>query len=639
MKLIQCYIENFGTLSNFKYDFQSGINIIKEKNGFGKTTLANFIKAMFYGLETKKNTKTLIDRKKYEPWQGGNFGGSVEFEINNKKYKLERFFKKKEADDVFKLYNLETNLESDDYTSNIGEEIFGINKEAFERSIFISGQNMQTNMNDSINAKLGNILESENDINSSEKAIKILDDAIKYYKKTGNRGAINEKIIEKTRLEHKLEEYKADEKILQELKDANKAISEQINERVDTQRELQSTISMISKEEVKKSKIQQYNLLSSNCNQSKQNLEAFKNKINDNSDLYKQIEENKNQIELLNNKNINLNKKISIKNKQKYISIVILALLIIMSVVLKILKLNTVFLVITLIMCIIPVFIFILIINNLKKIKEEILLNNNKIEKNTSIVATLIEIDKKQTNEQKIELDRLTREYNKNLNDIKSFEEENDMESLLSEEHNKSNSLTDFNKKELEEKLEKINKEINLLNDEKNYKKNKIESIESDIDIFEVENDIEVVSNEIEEMTKKLKIIEDTKKNLELAKESFSSHYLGKMENSFMKNIEAINGEKIDLNIDINLDVQISKYGGYKKIDFLSTGYKDLIYICMRMSLVEALFEGEKPFIVLDDPFVNLDEEKMEKAIELLKNIGKNYQIIYFVCHNSRNID
>lgn len=639
MKLIQCYIENFGTLSNFKYDFQSGINIIKEKNGFGKTTLANFIKAMFYGLETKKNTKTLIDRKKYEPWQGGNFGGSVEFEINNKKYKLERFFKKKEADDVFKLYNLETNLESDDYTSNIGEEIFGINKEAFERSIFISGQNMQTNMNDSINAKLGNILESENDINSSEKAIKILDDAIKYYKKTGNRGAINEKIIEKTRLEHKLEEYKADEKILQELKDANKAISEQINERVDTQRELQSTISMISKEEVKRSKIQQYNLLSSNCNQSKQNLEAFKNKINDNSDLYKQIEENKNQIELLNNKNINLNKKISIKNKQKYISIVILALLIIMSVVLKILKLNTVFLVITLIMCIIPVFIFILIINNLKKIKEEILLNNNKIEKNTSIVATLIEIDKKQTNEQKIELDRLTREYNKNLNDIKSFEEENDMESLLSEEHNKSNSLKDFNKKELEEKLEKINKEINLLNDEKNYKKNKIESIESDIDIFEVENDIEVVSNEIEEMTKKLKIIEDTKKNLELAKESFSSHYLGKMENSFMKNIEAINGEKIDLNIDINLDVQISKYGGYKRIDFLSTGYKDLIYICMRMSLVEALFEGEKPFIVLDDPFVNLDEEKMEKAIELLKNIGKNYQIIYFVCHNSRNID
>ncbi len=639
MKLIQCYIENFGTLSNFKYDFQSGINIIKEKNGFGKTTLANFIKAMFYGLETKKNTKTLIDRKKYEPWQGGNFGGSVEFEINNKKYKLERFFKKKEADDVFKLYNLETNLESDDYTSNIGEEIFGINKEAFERSIFISGQNMQTNMNDSINAKLGNILEGENDINSSEKAIKILDDAIKYYKKTGNRGAINEKIIEKTRLEHKFEEYKADEKILQELKDANKAISEQINERVDTQRELQSTISMISKEEVKRSKIQQYNLLSSNCNQSKQNLEAFKNKINDNSDLYKQIEENKNQIELLNNKNINLNKKISIKNKQKYISIVILALLIIMSVVLKILKLNTVFLVITLIMCIIPVFIFILIINNLKKIKEEILLNNNKIEKNTSIVATLIEIDKKQTNEQKIELDRLTREYNKNLNDIKSFEEENDMESLLSEEHNKSNSLKDFNKKELEEKLEKINKEINLLNDEKNYKKNKIESIESDIDIFEVENDIEVVSNEIEEMTKKLKIIEDTKKNLELAKESFSSHYLGKMENSFMKNIEAINGEKIDLNIDINLDVQISKYGGYKKIDFLSTGYKDLIYICMRMSLVEALFEGEKPFIVLDDPFVNLDEEKMEKAIELLKNIGKNYQIIYFVCHNSRNID
>ena len=181
MKLLRCHIENFGKLSDFNYEFKDGLNIIKEKNGFGKTTFANFIKSMFYGLESKRNTKVLVDRKKYEPWQGGAYGGTLEFIIDEKKYKIERFFGKKESDDIFKLYDLTTNLESKDYSKNLGEEIFKLNKEGFERSTFISGQNIKTSMNDSINAKLGNILESENDVNTSDKALKILDD--KFIKK------------------------------------------------------------------------------------------------------------------------------------------------------------------------------------------------------------------------------------------------------------------------------------------------------------------------------------------------------------------------------------------------------------------------------------------------------------------------
>ena len=51
MKLLKCYIENFGVLQNFKYDFYDGLNTIKENNGFGKTTFATFIKSMFYGLD------------------------------------------------------------------------------------------------------------------------------------------------------------------------------------------------------------------------------------------------------------------------------------------------------------------------------------------------------------------------------------------------------------------------------------------------------------------------------------------------------------------------------------------------------------------------------------------------------------
>ena len=44
----------------------------------------------------------------------------------------------------------------------------------------------------------------------------------------------------------------------------------------------------------------------------------------------------------------------------------------------------------------------------------------------------------------------------------------------------------------------------------------------------------------------------------------------------------------------------------------------------------------EEPFLVLDDPFVNLDEEKTKRALAFLKEAAKQYQIVYLVCHESR---
>ena len=108
------------------------------------------------------------------------------------------------------------------------------------------------------------------------------------------------------------------------------------------------------------------------------------------------------------------------------------------------------------------------------------------------------------------------------------------------------------------------------------------------------------------------------------------------MINGFEKYINIINGEKIDTSVDVKLNVQIKEQGEKKEIAYLSTGYRDLIGICMRFALVDALYENEKPFIILDDPFVNLDQEKLTKAINLLNEISKKYQIIYFICHESR---
>ena len=101
-------------------------------------------------------------------------------------------------------------------------------------------------------------------------------------------------------------------------------------------------------------------------------------------------------------------------------------------------------------------------------------------------------------------------------------------------------------------------------------------------------------------------------------------------------NLQLIDGKERDVNLDVNLHIKINEQGSNKEINYFSTGYKDLVYICMRLSLIDSLFENEKPFIILDDPFVNLDENKIKNAIELLNSLSNKYQIIYFVCHESR---
>ena len=106
MRIRKCYIENFGKLHEVKYEFSEGLNVINEQNGWGKSTLANFIKAMFFGLDaSQKRSIEENERKKYFPWQGGNFGGNLEFEAKGKVYEIERFFGKKEKEDTFKLYD------------------------------------------------------------------------------------------------------------------------------------------------------------------------------------------------------------------------------------------------------------------------------------------------------------------------------------------------------------------------------------------------------------------------------------------------------------------------------------------------------------------------------------------------------
>lgn len=175
MKFIRCYIENFGKLQQFKIQFKDNITIINKPNGFGKTTLTAFIKAMLYGLPKNNLPIEKNDRKRYFPWQGGIYGGYLEFEHNNIVYRIERTFGQTPKEDRFKLFRLNPFGPSTDYSENIGFELLGVTSENFDRTTYVPQIRWNTTSSSKeVKDQISNIVETTLDIGSYEKAIKTL---------------------------------------------------------------------------------------------------------------------------------------------------------------------------------------------------------------------------------------------------------------------------------------------------------------------------------------------------------------------------------------------------------------------------------------------------------------------------------
>lgn len=276
MKLLACHIDNFGKISDLSMNFTDGINVLNEENGWGKSTLASFLKVMFYGFDAKKE-KDAIDkeRKIYQPWQGGTYGGEVDFEINGKRYRVSRTFGKTEKSDQFHLFDLSTNLESEDYSDKLGEEIFDLDSVSFKRSVFIAQNDALCSSSDAINAKLGNLAENTNDINNYETAQSNIKDLMNKLSPDRATGSLKRRKSQITDLQEELKKYAAAEEAYKEKKallEEKTLQKEQISAKRDT---LAGELRSVSEADKKAALKEQYNEL---CQDEKKQSENYQSR-------------------------------------------------------------------------------------------------------------------------------------------------------------------------------------------------------------------------------------------------------------------------------------------------------------------------------------------------------------------------
>lgn len=570
MKLISCHIDAFGKLNNVNITFGDGINSICEKNGYGKTTLAMFLKAMFYGLgaNARKNSK-LTDRTQYLPFSSqGKYGGSLTFVCDKGKFLVRRVFNRTPTLDEFYLYDAENNLPSKVFSQNLGEELFGIGKETFDATVFFGQNHLESEVNDDIKASLSTGQLYGDDLDALSHAV----DKIKMKKRDIKSTLKNINLNEEQRALNEL--YLKEKDYLNKI-EKSKADADEW-----------------------KNKKEYYQNLKDNMDAKKEDFESLNNKKGA-LEIY--INERKKEISKVEDEPV---KEVAKKNNPIFIIISIVLLCLSIGVLALYFVYNHILLIFgfaVLLLSGIILLIFHFIRKNRKK--------QPQITKKTEKNVTFDEILLQKQNELKNLEDEIVKLLGGSESDFVN-DYENILKNISTYEHGVITSQNDI--KHYQEEYSLLQAKIQEQTDKFQEDKELFEKLSNDFTILEkTEESLLASSNKL------------SKRYVEPVQKAFDNYYKNFLTND-------------DLIIDSNLNL-LMKDNLFNE-EYLSAGVKDLVQISKRFALIDLIFKNEKPFIVLDDPFVNLDDKNLEVATNIIKEISKKYQILFLTCHSSRKI-
>lgn len=117
-------------------------------------------------------------------------------------------------------------------------------------------------------------------------------------------------------------------------------------------------------------------------------------------------------------------------------------------------------------------------------------------------------------------------------------------------------------------------------------------------------------------------------------KEKFASDPIEDLKTSFSKYLNILSDGGIESDFDDPEHLAMTIYSKDHLMDYdkLSDGTKDTISLAFRLAVLDHLFPDGGGFIALDDPLINMDAERTEKACELVKEAAKKQQIIFLTC-------
>lgn len=156
MKLLRM-TATFGRLEQETLSLTEGLNVLQMPNEAGKSTWAEFLLAMLYGVDTSEREKTgvLPVKTKYQPWSGKPMEGVIELEHAGRRITLTRTSTARAPLGVFSAVYTDSGLPVEGMTgANCGETLLGVPKRVYQRSAFVWQAGLGLTPDDELEARL-----------------------------------------------------------------------------------------------------------------------------------------------------------------------------------------------------------------------------------------------------------------------------------------------------------------------------------------------------------------------------------------------------------------------------------------------------------------------------------------------------
>lgn len=585
MQINKININNYGNLSNKEINLDNKINIIYGKNEAGKSTLLNFIESMFFGANKNKGKKIIPDFDRYNPWNNGEYSGTIDYQLENgEEFHIYRDFKKKNPQILNKLgkdISQEFNIDKKNGNQFFTEQT-GMDRSLIDSTI-ITEQNqveLDEGTQNQLLQKIANLSESGEEELSYKKIMDKL-----------NKILLNEVGTERSQLKplnitiSKIDDY---QNKIQDIKQYE-------NERFEITQEIADIQEEINKESENRNIYDEVKKIIDNDKIEQEKID----------EKYKTVKENKAKMEQYKEE---LDKTENEKNaeRKKQFKIRILA-----NVILSIIAISLVFLPRNIILVAIPILIVLFIIINMK---------HSKNEDNTSELKNKLEFLQNTTNSVE--------------NEIKTMQDE----LYKKDEAEKNRIITKCNNEDISSlfssKIDEVISENTRSVEQNEIKKHKLEIDKQEIEkkfekLAEYEENLEIEKRRLEELEHKQKIIKETMEILNKSYEDMKENVAPKFNKNLSKNIEVFSNEKYkEITITDKIFVKLDN-GENVPIEKLSTGTIEQIYLAFRLSVIEEISKEKMP-IVLDEAFAYYDDERLLQTLKFLDIISN--QIIILTC-------
>lgn len=132
---------------------------------------------------------------------------------------------------------------------------------------------------------------------------------------------------------------------------------------------------------------------------------------------------------------------------------------------------------------------------------------------------------------------------------------------------------------------------------------------------------------------RKARVYERTLREIEAAEQATMKTATRFLERQMVGDVDRITAGRYrriavdDRTLDIRLHAP--EKGDWVDVRSLSQGTLDLVYLAARLGLVRLVTGDRRPPLIFDDPFVTLDDDRARRALELLREIARDFQVIY----------